>query len=128
MSFKQCTIVLFAALTLISGSFVSAPELFAQSDTPDVDASLLRDWDDFMHYSLIGKWELARKHGQALIDSNPNPVSVLELAESSRYSDSYRSLTLLKQDSPLRDIADEILKLVEAGRFQRRTDRDRIAV
>ncbi len=83
-------------------------------------------WDEFMHYTLIGQWELAQGYGQALVDAKPDPVLILQLAESDRYPNVYRTLTRMQENTPLADIAVEISKIIEQGRFNVRTDRQRI--
>jgi len=102
------------------------PDLADQTGQPAQPDQTSKYWDDLMHYALIGKWEPALWNAQALIKSNPDPVQLLDLAESTRYADHYRNLTLLQQGTPLQDVAGQIVKLVEKGRFIRRTDPRRI--
>lgn len=83
-------------------------------------------WDEFMHYTLIGQWELAQGYGQALINAQPDPVLILQLAESDRYPNVYRTLARMQQNTPLADIAAEVLKIIEQGRYNVRSDRQRI--
>lgn len=90
-------------------------------------AETAQNWDELMHYTLIGKWDLAKVYGQALVDGDPDPVQLLNLAQLERYADSYRNLTLLKADSPIKDIAAKVLELIEQGRFEQRTNPQRIA-
>lgn len=116
--FFLCAILMMLGVPQ-TGWSQATPGMAAQSDTEPL-------WDDLMHYALIGKWDLAKGYGQALLDSQPDPVVLFRLAESDRYADAYRTLGLLQADSPLKAIADEILKRVELGRYQVRTDRDRI--
>ncbi len=85
-------------------------------------------WADFMHYSLIGNFELAQYNAQQLIDSNPDPVAVLNLAENSRYADAYRNLSLMQNNTEqLKEQARQIVAIVEEGRYLRRQDKSRIA-
>ena len=108
-----------------------APSALAQDSTQPPKADTQQTalyWGELMHYALIGRWDLAKQNAQALLDSAPDPVVLLELAESDRYADSYRNLALLKADSPLAQSASEILKLIERGRYLRRTDADRVAL
>ena len=37
-------------------------------------------WDDFMHYALLGRFDLTQQFGQALLDLPPSPELLLELA------------------------------------------------
>jgi hypothetical protein len=89
------------------------------------------NFDEFMHYILIGKWELAQHFGQMLIDSKPDAVQVLNLAESNKHATSYQALNrLLTNDAypEMNGIADGVLKIIEAGRHTQRKDVSRIKV
>ena len=89
--------------------------------------STARNWEEFMHYVLIGRWDLAQGYGQALIELDPDPVEVLDLAQSDRFPDAYKKLLLLSDNEQLRDIAASVLELIERGRYLRRTNLTRIA-
>ena len=39
------------------------------------------NWNDFLHYTKIGRLDLAKGHAQALIEADPDPIAVLDLAE-----------------------------------------------
>ena len=105
------------------------PEHITTADAAvgDNSAVVREHWTNLLHYATIGRWDLADGHGRALLQAQPEPVELLDLAEEPRFADSYRKLGLLKIDSPLREVAEQILDLVEQGRFARRTDPDRIA-
>jgi len=45
-------------------------------------------WDDFMHYTLLGRFDLTQQFGQGLLDIPPSPELLLELAESDQYKHS----------------------------------------
>ncbi len=124
---KQCGRWIVAA-ALIMSVCVSTPAVLAQPAEKDPGDQVRQSWDELMHYSLIGRLDLAKEFGEALIASNPDPVYLLSLAESERYTDSYRNLTTLQKNPELAEMAGKILKLLEDGRFQQRTDVQRIAV
>ena len=84
------------------------------------------NWAEMMHYTLIGNWDEARGFGELLLSADPDPILLLNLAEDDRYADHYRNLALMKANTPLAEVAEGILQLVEEGRFHRRTDRRRI--
>ncbi len=104
---------------------------FAQTTDDNNDTELIEQtrqyWDELLHYCLIGRWDLARDRGRALLDLDPDPTLLLNLAQSDKYTDSYRNLSLLEKDTPVKDIALAVMKLVEQGRFTERTKPDRIA-
>jgi HEAT repeat protein len=110
---------------------VFAPTLAqTQPQEPDKEAQTREYWGDLMHYTLIGKWEPAQEYGKALLALEPDPLLMLQLAESDQYGHHYRNLGLMEKNAPqaLKDLAIEVLKLVEKGRYMRRTDSERIAV
>ena len=39
------------------------------------------NWNDFLHYTKIGRLDLAAGYAQAVLDSNPDPVELLALSE-----------------------------------------------
>ena len=91
---------------------------FAQ-DTAE-NKVLTGNWNDFLHYSRIGRLDLAEGFGQKLIDSDPDPEAVLDLSESN--PNGYRMLLKLQStDTQLKEIAGTLLDMIEAGRFNRRT-------
>ncbi len=118
----QNRIIKIVALTLLSGLC-----LCGQAISQDKSQQTRQLWDDFMHYAVIGNWEVAIATGQALIEAQPDPIQLLDLAESSRYANAYRDLILLQKDTPLKAVAEDILKLVEEGRRQKATEVERIA-
>ena len=42
------------------------------------------NWNDFLHYTTIGRFDLAKGYAQAILDSNPDPVQLLALSEANR--------------------------------------------
>lgn len=79
------------------------------------------NWNDFLHYTKIGRFELANSYGRQLIDSLPDPTRLLELAEANE--EGYRLLLKMHADSDeLRDVSGDVLDLIEEGRYIRRTD------
>ncbi len=110
-------------VVLLMSTFVQAQAI--GNSSPNTKA-VTENWDNMLHYALIGKWDLARSYGQALLDSNPDPLLLLKLSESQRYADAYRNLTLLGGKTPLHKLALQVLKLVEKGMFLRRTNTQQI--
>ncbi|MCP4711322.1 MAG: HEAT repeat domain-containing protein [Planctomycetes bacterium] len=85
-------------------------------------------WDDFIHYALLGRFDLTEQFGQALLDLPPSSELLLELAESDEYKHTYRSLSLMQENESLQAIAAQILMLIEEGRSFKRADVNRIAL
>lgn len=79
------------------------------------------DWNDFLHYTAIGRFDLAQGYGQKLIDSEPNAVELLALSEEN--PDGYNILLKMNAESEqLKEVSGKILEVIEKGRFIRRID------
>lgn len=79
------------------------------------------DWNDFLHYTAIGRLDLANGYGQKIIDDNADPLELLELSEDNL--NGYRILLRLNDSSEeLREVSGQILDIIEEGRLMRRTD------
>jgi len=81
------------------------------------------NWNDFLHYIQIGRFDLAKGYGQVVIDSNPSPVKLLELSEQNPTG--FAFLQRVKEKAPdaeLAKMAGTILNIIEKGRFLRRSD------
>jgi HEAT repeat protein len=84
-------------------------------------ATLEENWNDFLHYTAIGRFELAQTYAQQVIDGEPEPTALLDLADSNPQG--YRLLLKVQEDNDqLREASRKILELIEKGRYIRRTD------
>ncbi len=84
---------------------------------------LKSDWNDFLHYTLIGRLKLAKAHAQKIIESNPDPVELLSLSESNpRGYDLLQRARRNKHDVELAELSSKLWGIIEQGRFIRRTD------
>ena len=67
------------AVILIIGTCVVGTT-FAQGGTAAGAAvpqqTLQEDWNDFLHYTMIGRLDLAKGYAQAILQGNPDPVMV----------------------------------------------------
>jgi hypothetical protein len=78
-------------------------------------------WGDFLHYAAIGRFELATGYAQKILESDPDPVSILALADANPRG--YRLLLRMQAHSEeLGEVSSKILKLIEEGRFIKRID------
>jgi hypothetical protein len=106
METKHCFWAVFGILLLSSSLF---------------GATLEENWNDFLHYTAIGRFELAKSYGRQIIESQPDPVELLALSEENPQG--YRLLLKMHADSEkLREVSGQILDLIEEGRYIRRTD------
>jgi len=79
------------------------------------------NWNDFLHYTAIGRLDLAKGYAQKIIDSEPDPIALLALSEAN--TNGYRILLKMNDSSAeLREVSGLILDIIEQGRYNRRTD------
>lgn len=100
---------------------VSAVILFAAS--LGYCQTLEENWNDFLHYTTIGRLDLARGYAQAVIDSNPDPLKLLALSENNPQG--YTVLLKVIDSAPdteLAKLGSKILGIIEQGRFIRRSE------
>lgn len=101
-----------------------AAETVAAADpaaAAQAEAELEDNWNDFLHYTVIGRFELARSHAELIVGSQPDPTQLLALSEENQ--EGYRLLLKMHADSDeLREISGKVLDLIEEGRYIRRTD------
>ena len=84
-------------------------------------ATLEENWNDFLHYTAIGRFDLAQSYADQIIQDQSDPTELLALAEEN--APGYRLLLKMQADSDeLREVASKILDLIEQGRYIRRTD------
>jgi len=84
-------------------------------------AELEENWNDFLHYTAIGRFELAGSYAEQIIESQPDPTLLLDLSEKNQ--EGYRLLLKIHADSDeLREVSGKVLDLIEEGRYIRRTD------
>ncbi|MHC5179366.1 MAG: HEAT repeat domain-containing protein [Planctomycetota bacterium] len=84
-------------------------------------AELEENWNDFLHYTAIGRFGLAKTHAELIIESQPDPTEVLALSEGN--PEGYRLLLKMHADSDdLREVSGKVLDLIEEGRYIRRAD------
>jgi hypothetical protein len=85
--------------------------------------TLEQQWNDFLHYTLIGRLDMAKGYAQAILDSNPDPVELLTLSQENPQG--YALLLRAKEtphDTELARLSGELWDIIEQGRFIRRSD------
>ncbi len=84
-------------------------------------ADLEENWNDFLHYTAIGRFELAKSYAEQIIQDSPDPTQLLDLSEENQ--EGFRLLLKMHADSDeLREVSGKVLDLIEEGRYIRRTD------
>jgi len=102
------------ALAIMAVALCSANACFAQTVT--------ENWDDFLHYTVIGRFDLAKGHAQALLASNPDPQELLKLSRENPQG--YQILLRAKETAPdaeLADLCGQVITVIDKGRFIRRS-------
>ena len=85
--------------------------------------TLEENFNDFLHYTIIGRFDLAKGYAQAVLASNPDPVQLLALSEKNPQG--YEILLRANEvapDSELVQLSGKILAIIEQGRFTRRSE------
>ncbi|UCD49137.1 MAG: HEAT repeat domain-containing protein [Phycisphaerales bacterium] len=87
------------------------------------DRSLADDWNDFLHFTKIGRFDLAKGYARAILQSSPDPVMLLELSQDNPQGyDLAMRVVDTSHDAELADLTEELLAVIEQGRFARRSD------
>ncbi|MGD8500633.1 MAG: HEAT repeat domain-containing protein [Phycisphaerales bacterium] len=85
--------------------------------------TLEENWNDFLHYTKIGRFDLAKGHAQAVLAGNPDPVKLLELSRDNPQG--YEILLRVNEvapDAELADLSGKVLAIIEQGRFIERSE------
>ena len=81
------------------------------------------NWNDFLHYIKIGRFDLAKGYAQVVLQSNPDPVQLFGLSQENR--EGYEILLRVYEAAPdaeLADLSRKVLSIIDQGRFMRRSD------
>jgi HEAT repeat protein len=85
--------------------------------------TLEEHWNDFLHYTKIGRFDMAKGHAQAILEGDPDPVKLLELSRANQQG--YQILVRANEvapDAELADLSGKVLAIIEQGRFIERTE------
>jgi hypothetical protein len=132
--FKRKTIgtILAAGLFLVGvcfGATLPSTELGTGKENPSTGSTALTtgtlrtSWNDFLHYTKIGRLDLAKGYAQAVLESKPDPLELLSLSEENPqgYAILLRVIDTAS-DAELVEVSKKVLDVIEQGRFIRRAD------
>jgi HEAT repeat protein len=108
LSKKTLAVFLAAALLLVTAGF---------------GQTLEQNWNDFLHYTAIGRLDLAKAYAQVILQSNPDPVQLLALSKDN--PEGYAILLKVRESAPdaeLVALSGKVLEIIERGQFVRRSD------
>jgi len=81
------------------------------------------NYNDLLHYTMIGRFDLAKGYAQAILDAGPDPVEMLELSKTNQQG--YALLIKAAENTAepqLAALCKQILDIIEQGRFTNRAD------
>ncbi len=85
--------------------------------------SLEEDWNDFLHYTMIGRLDLAKGYAQAILQGKPDPVALFERVQQNPQGyDFAMKVAETSRDEELAKVTQQLLAVIDQGRFARRTD------
>jgi hypothetical protein len=92
---------------------------FAQAS----NRTLADDWNDFLHYTKIGRFDLAKGYAQAILNNNPDAAELFALSrENPRGYELALRVAEMSEDQELVQLTDRLLGIIDEGRFMQRTD------
>ena len=120
-----------AAMILFIGCFVAGAG-FAQNQpvTPNATVAggqaqqtLADNWNDFLHYTKIGRFDLAKGYGQAIVQNKPNPAELFGLVQANQQGyDLAMRVAETAHDQELAQLTQQLLSIIDQGRFLQRTE------
>ncbi len=88
-----------------------------------IGGELKDDWSDYLHYTKIGRVDLAISFGRAILNSNPDPAELVELAVANpRGYELLRKLNQTEANAELVAVNKQIIALIEEGHYRKRKD------
>jgi HEAT repeat protein len=104
-----------SAILLIGSAFVGT--CLAQEQT------LEQNWNDFLHYTTIGRLDLAKGYARAIMKSEPDPVALFTLNQANPQGyDLAMRVVDTSRDTELAGLTKQLVDIIDLGRFQRRSD------
>ena len=86
----------------------------------NIQATLADNWNDFLHYTKIGRFDLAKGYGQAILQNKANPADLFKLVQDNPqgYETAMKFVEAGQaQDQELAQVTQQLLALVEQGAF-----------
>ncbi len=125
LSGRTVALVLVIGCCIIGAGFAQnqpqAPGAVSRPGAPD--QTLAGNWNDFLHYTKIGRFDLAKGYAKAVLDANPDPTELFKLVEENQtgYALAMKAAETA-HDEELAQLTQQLLGVVDQGRFQRRTE------
>jgi hypothetical protein len=106
----------------------AAPQPTTPAATPQAgpavpQQSLAENWNDYLHYTAIGRLDLAKGYAEAILQGNPDPVALFEQVQQNPQGyDFAMRIAETARDEELAKVTQQLLAVIDQGRFARRTD------
>jgi hypothetical protein len=102
---------------------VPSPEQAAPAEVGAAGQTLDESWNDFLHYTKVGRFDLAKGYGQAILQAKPNPTDLFRLVQENQQGyDLAMRVAEGAHDEELAKLTQQLLAVIDQGRFQQRTD------
>lgn len=109
---RTAAVILFIGCCIVGAGF-------AQGQTQ----TLADNWNDFLHYTMIGRFDLAKGYAQAILQGTPNPVELFELDQQNPQGHELAMrVSETAHDEELAGLTKQLLEVIDQGRYMRRTD------
>ncbi|MGH7178420.1 MAG: HEAT repeat domain-containing protein [Tepidisphaeraceae bacterium] len=102
-----------------------APEMPAPAPVPAAPTDLPKTVDDYWHYGKIARYDLAVYEAQKILASGAEPLEVLKAFEAvtaERKDNLDEWLLRWQAIEPMADVTGQIVKVLNHGRYARRSD------
>lgn len=105
------------ALLLIIGCCVVGTGVAQSQQT------LADNWNDFLHYTKIGRFDLAKGYARAILQSNPDPKELYRLVQENQQGYTLAmKVAEMAEDEELSELSEQLVQVIDEGRFQRRSE------
>jgi HEAT repeat protein len=119
---RTVAVMLIIGTCVVSGTLAQVPAA-PQQATGGPEQTLDENWNDFLHYTMIGRLDLAKGYAQAILKGNPDPVALFELVQQNPQGyDFAMKVAETSRDEELAKVTQQLLAVIDQGRFARRTD------
>lgn len=119
---KTISAILLVILSIPVAGFAQMPEEYPNNEETR-PGTIEDNWNDFLHYTKIGRLDLAKGYAQAILTSDPDPVKLLELSKENPAG--YEILLRVVESAPdeeLVALSKLIVDIIEKGKFAHRAD------
>lgn len=112
-------------LGLVTSLLIAVTAVCAWGQTQPQTQDPAQLWEDFNHYVLIARPDLAKAAGESLLKQVDN-AQLLDIVEASDYTDYERTLIRAGKVEQLQDVAGQLERRIQQARIERSRDEDRI--